>query len=67
TTFAWLACLLPFYPRKIQVVLALTACLVSFSRIGIGAHYMSDVVSAAVLGYVVGVLIRDKLKLGVKV
>ncbi|MFT7434037.1 MAG: membrane-associated phospholipid phosphatase, partial [Alphaproteobacteria bacterium] len=41
TTFAWLACLLPFYPRKIQVVLALTACLVSFSRIGIGAHYMS--------------------------
>jgi len=66
TTFAWLACLLPFYGKKVQIILIALACLIGFSRVGLGSHYMSDVLSGAVLGYVVGVLLREKFKLGVK-
>lgn len=66
TTFAWLACVLPFYPRKVQVLLFVIASFISISRVGIGSHYISDVLSAAVLGYVFAVLLRDKLRLGTK-
>tara|TARA_R110000868_G_scaffold262401_2_gene521134 strand:- start:115244 stop:115891 length:648 start_codon:yes stop_codon:yes gene_type:complete len=63
TTFAFLACVLPFYPRKIQIPMVLLAGLIGFSRVGIGAHYMGDVISGAVLGYVVGTLLLQKFKL----
>ena len=63
TTFAWLACLLPFYPKKVQAFLMLTAALIGFSRVGLGAHYTSDVLIGAVLGYTFGAWMRQKFKL----
>ena len=56
TTFAWLACLLPFYPRLIGIAMTAFAVTVSMSRVGIGSHYLGDVVFGATLGYVVGTL-----------
>jgi len=67
TTFALLACLLPFYTRKIQIILIFIAMSIGFSRVGLGSHYMSDVLSGAVLGYVIGALLREKFKLGEKI
>lgn len=63
TTFAWLACLLPFYNLKIKVFLVVMACAIGFSRVGIGAHYLSDVLMGAVLGYATGMVLREKMNL----
>lgn len=67
TTFAWLACLMPFYGKKVQVIMFLIACGVSYSRIGSGAHYPSDVLSGAVIGYIFGMIMREKFKLNKEV
>lgn len=63
TTFAWLACILPFYSLKVRLFLVVAASLIGFSRVGIGAHYLSDVLVGAVLGYVFGMVLREKFKL----
>lgn len=63
TTFAWLACILPFYNMKLRVFFVVMAAAVGFSRVGIGAHYLSDVLVGAVLGYVLGMTMREKFKL----
>lgn len=63
TTMAWLACLLPFYKGKFKAFIVLFACAVGFSRVGIGAHYLSDVLIGGVLGYVFGMMLRNKFNL----
>lgn len=63
TTFAWLACLMPFYHLKIRILLAFMACAIGFSRVGIGAHYLSDVLMGGVLGYAFGMILREKMNL----
>lgn len=67
TTFAWLACLMPFYGKKIQLFMFVMACAVGYSRVGLGSHYLSDVISGAVIGYIFGMLMREKFKLNKEV
>ena len=42
---------------KFKYVWLVFACLVAFSRVYFGAHYLSDVLSGAILGYVIGLII----------
>lgn len=61
TTFAWLACLVPFYGTKTRVAMFLFATIVSLGRVGITAHYLGDVVLAAVMGYAIAsVWVKEK-------
>jgi len=46
------------------------ACLVAFSRVYFGVHYLSDVIAGAIIGYLIGylmVLIEEKYEIGIKV
>lgn len=67
TTFCLLATVFPFYGRKIQGLLLVIACALGYARIGIGAHYLGDVIAGATLGYVIGKYLRIKLDLSKKV
>lgn len=61
TTFAWLACLLPFYPRLAGFLMFIAATIISSGRVGITSHFVSDVVFGAIVGYSVTTLwIRRK-------
>lgn len=66
TTFCLLATVFPFYGRKGRTVLILIACLLGYARVGLGSHYLGDVVAGAVLGYCIGKLLRIKFKLSEK-
>ena len=43
--------------KKIRYVWFAFACLVAFSRVYFGVHYMSDVLAGALIGYLIGYLI----------
>jgi len=56
--------------KKFRYVWLIFACLVAFSRIYFGVHYVSDVLSGAVIGYLIGyivVLIEEKKNYGKKI
>lgn len=64
TTFAWLACLFPFYGTKMRFTFFVAACIISFGRVGITSHYLADVVVAAVTSYCIATLWTQKKGLG---
>lgn len=64
TTFAWLACLVPFYGTKSRLTLFVLASIISLGRVSITAHYLGDVVFAAVIGYASATLWMKKKALG---
>ena len=52
--------------KKMRYILWIFACLVAFSRVYLGVHYMSDVVTGALIGYLIGnliLLIKEKTNL----
>ena len=56
--------------KKLKYVWFVFACLVAFSRVYFGLHYMSDILAGAVIGYLIGflmVFIEEKYGLGLKV
>ncbi len=56
--------------KKFRYIWVIFACLVGFSRVYFGAHYLSDVLSGAVIGYLIGfliVLIEEKRGYGKRV
>ncbi|MEK6829210.1 MAG: phosphatase PAP2 family protein [Nanoarchaeota archaeon] len=55
-------CVLPIVSRefpKLRYVWALFACLIAFSRVYFGFHFLSDVIAGAVIGYLIGALILN--------
>jgi len=53
--------------KKFRYVWIIFACLVGFSRAYLGVHYLSDVLSGAIIGYLIGysmLLIEEKYKIG---
>jgi len=55
--------------RKFRYVWIVFACFVGFSRAYFGVHYLSDVFSGAIIGYLIGfsmLLIEEKYGLGLK-
>jgi len=46
----------PFYPRLLKI-LVLIAMIVSFSRIYLGVHYLSDLLGGAIIGTATSLLI----------
>jgi len=54
--FAALPVLNKTYP-KLKLLWVLSVCFVSFSRIYIGVHYLSDVVAGALIGYLTSLFI----------
>ena len=55
---------------KFKYIWFVFAGLVAFSRVYFGVHYMSDVISGAVIGYALGylsVFIEDRYHLGLKI
>ncbi len=61
---------LPFLGRefkKFRHVWIVFACLVAFSRVYFGVHYLSDVMAGAIIGYLIGyvlVVAEEKLSCG---
>ncbi len=57
---AFVFCAIPivwkFFPR-FRYVWAAFAILVALSRVYIGVHYLSDIISGALIGYLIGILI----------
>jgi len=43
--------------KKIGLVWLVIALIVSISRLYLGAHYLSDVIAGALIGYGIGVLV----------
>ena len=53
--------------KKFRYIWVIFACLVGFSRAYFGVHYLSDVLSGAIIGYLIGysmLLIEEKYKIG---
>jgi len=53
--------------KKFKYIWIIFACLVGFSRAYLGVHYLSDVLSGAIIGYLIGysmLLIEEKYKIG---
>jgi len=56
--------------RKLKYVWFVFACLVAFSRVYFGLHYLSDVLAGAIIGYLIGLVmvkIEERYELGLKV
>lgn len=55
--------------RKFRYIWIFFACLVAFSRVYFGVHYLSDVIAGAIIGYLIGlfmVLIEERNSYGKK-
>lgn len=55
--------------RKLRYFWLIFACLVGFSRAYLGVHYLSDVLSGAIIGYLIGyliILIEEKYEIGLR-
>jgi len=55
---------------KFKYIWIVFACLVAFSRVYFGAHYLSDAIGGAIIGYLIGwfmVLIEERYEIGKKV
>ena len=63
TTFCLLATVWTLYGWKTRVALFVIACLLGYARVGIGSHWMADVVAGAVLGYMIGKYFRHRWQL----
>lgn len=53
-------CILPFISKefpKLKYVWTLFACLIAFSRVYFGFHFLSDVIAGAAIGYLIGALV----------
>ena len=62
-SFAFVAIM--FFKGRQRVIVAIIAVLIAISRIAAGAHYLSDIVAGAMLGYLIGLLCydeRDKIR-----
>jgi len=56
--------------KKFKYIWLIFACLVAFSRVYFGVHYLSDVLAGAVIGYLIGyvmVLAEERYKIGYKI
>jgi len=56
--------------KKFRYIWFIFACLVAFSRVYFGVHYLSDVMAGAVIGYLIGLIavkIEEKHSLGKKI
>lgn len=56
---------IPFLSRefpKFKYVWIIFACLVAFSRIYLGLHFLSDVIAGALIGYVIGWFVVRKVE-----
>jgi membrane-associated phospholipid phosphatase len=52
-----------FLPKKYRIPWLVLACLIALSRVYLGLHYLSDVLSGAALGVFVSYLIINKVKI----
>jgi len=55
---------------KFKYIWFIFACFVAFSRVYFGVHYMSDVISGALIGYLLGLLfvfVEDRYSIGLKI
>lgn len=58
-------CALPLLSKefpKLKYIWIVLACLVGFSRIYFGFHFLSDVIAGAAIGYLLGALVINKEK-----
>tara|TARA_Y100000310_G_C20652730_1_gene800336 strand:- start:543 stop:1172 length:630 start_codon:yes stop_codon:yes gene_type:complete len=56
--------------KKFRYIWLIFACLVAFSRVYFGVHYLSDVLIGAVIGYLIGylvVIVEEKHSIGLKI
>tara|TARA_Y100000310_G_scaffold333800_1_gene412109 strand:- start:124 stop:762 length:639 start_codon:yes stop_codon:yes gene_type:complete len=56
--------------KKFRYIWFIFACLVAFSRVYFGVHYLSDIMAGAIIGYLIGfvsVKIEEKHSIGQKV
>ena len=56
--------------KRLKYVWFIFACLVAFSRVYFGLHYLSDVLAGAIIGYLIGlgiVIVEEKKEWGVRV
>ncbi|MDA2934587.1 phosphatase PAP2 family protein [Acidobacteria bacterium AH-259-D05] len=60
--FMWATVMSEYYGHKVAIPAYATATFIGLTRIGKSAHYMSDVVAGATLGYIVGRTVARGLK-----